>query len=87
MGVLFILGASMTVTGISALEMYRLRRRHGIRLGAHPPTLPPPSTYTSNGYLSPQGNPYAPRPGHPGYTYPYAPGPQNPYNRQNPYGR
>ncbi|MFF1603095.1 hypothetical protein ACFVYV_37455 [Streptomyces mirabilis] len=92
MGVVFILGAPVTVTAIAALEMYRLRRRHGIRLGAHPATLPPPVPSTPPappyGYLPPQGNPYGPGPA---YTYnqgnPYAPGQRNPYNQgpQNPY--
>jgi hypothetical protein len=90
MGVVFILGAPVTVTGIAALEMYRLRSRHGIRLGAHPASLPPPRpAYTPGaGYVPPQGNPYGRGPA---YTYnqgnPYAPGPRNPYNQgpQNPY--
>ncbi|WP_405879018.1 MULTISPECIES: hypothetical protein [unclassified Streptomyces] len=68
MGIVFILGAPVTVTGIAVLEMYRLRRRHGIRLGAHPVTLPPPRpAYAPGaGYAPPQGNPYAsPWPGNP----------------------
>ncbi|MGW3665703.1 hypothetical protein [Streptomyces sp. NPDC005141] len=40
--IVFILGAPVTVTAIAALEMNRLRRRYGIRLGAHPATLPTP---------------------------------------------
>ncbi|MBK3638933.1 hypothetical protein JHN52_40130, partial [Streptomyces sp. MBT97] len=41
MGVVFILGAPVTVSGIALLEMRRLKRRYGILLGAHPATLPP----------------------------------------------
>ncbi|WP_406167480.1 hypothetical protein [Streptomyces sp. NBC_00996] len=97
MGIVFILGAPVTVTGIAALEMNRLRRRYGIRLGAHPATLPaprpaqPPAYPTPNGFVPPQGNPYppgnpyAPYPpqGHPypPQGHPYAPNPQG-----NPYG-
>ncbi|GHC64200.1 hypothetical protein [Streptomyces flavofungini] len=36
LGVLFILGAPVAVTGIALLEMSRLRRFHGIRLRRHP---------------------------------------------------
>ncbi|MFF4351987.1 hypothetical protein [Streptomyces sp. NPDC001530] len=107
MGIVFILGAPVTVTAIAFLEMNRLRRRYGIRLGAHPATLPPlPTTpaYAPNaGFVPPPGQPYAPpgqpyappgQPYAPGNGNPYAPGngapytqwPQNPYNRQNPYG-
>jgi hypothetical protein len=101
MGIVFILGAPLTVTAIAALEMNRLRRHHGIRLGAHPsrlPPLPPPPGHAPNpGFVPPQGNPYAPpgQPYAPGNGNPYAPGsgapytqwPQNPYNQQNPYGQ
>jgi hypothetical protein len=92
-GTAFILGAPVTVTAIALLETGRLKRRYGIRLGAHPashPSLPgrptPPVPPTGLPYVPPQGNPY----GHPsmagGNPYapgaggnPYAPGPQHPY--------
>jgi hypothetical protein len=92
MGIVFILGAPMTVTGIALLEMSRLKRRYGIRLRAHPATLPPPRpAYTPpGGYVPPQGNPYAPGPQNPYAPYPQGhpygpPGPQLPYG-QAPYG-
>lgn len=76
MGIFFILGAPVTVTGIALLEMRRLEQRYGIRLAAHPATLPtptpPPPSYAPNGFVPPQGNPYAP-------------GPRNPYAPQPPY--
>ncbi|MGW6904055.1 hypothetical protein [Streptomyces sp. NPDC054940] len=88
LGVFFILGAPVTVTGIALLEMRRLEQRYGIRLAAHPATLPspspspsqppspsptpPPPSYAPNGFVPPQGNPYAP-------------GPRNPYAPQPPY--
>jgi hypothetical protein len=97
LGIVFILGAPVTVTAIAALEMNRLRRRYGIRLGAHPATLPttrpaqPPAYPPPNGFVPPQGNPYppgnpyAPYPPqghpHPPQGHPYAPNPQG-----NPYG-
>ncbi|MFJ8532390.1 hypothetical protein [Streptomyces sp. NPDC093591] len=81
MGVVFILGAPVTVTGIALLEMGRLRGRYGIRLAAHPATLPPtpapappPPSYAPNGFVPPQGNPYGPPSGSP-----YAPPTRNPY--------
>ncbi|MBA8979095.1 hypothetical protein BJ962_005621 [Streptomyces aureorectus] len=90
MGVVFILGAPVTVTAIALVEMGRLKRRYGIRLGAHPASLPPipglpplpghppmPPT-TGLPYLPPQGNPYG-RPYAPGGGNPYAPGAGNPY--------
>lgn len=90
MGFLFILGAPVTVTGIALLEMGRLRSRYGIRLAAHPATLPPmptpappPPPYAPNGFVPPQGNPYGPPAGNP-----YAPPAGNPYGRPpqgNPY--
>jgi hypothetical protein len=97
MGFVFILGAPVTVTAIAALEMYRLRRRHGIRLGAHPASLPPPRpAYAPGaGYVPPQGNPYGPGPAYtynqgnlyaPGPQNPYQQGPRNPYNQHNPHG-
>lgn len=84
MGAVFILGAPVTVTGIALLEMGRLRSRYGIRLAAHPATLPtptptptpPPPPYAPNGFVPPRGNPYAP-PGNP-----YGPGRQG--NRSGP---
>ncbi|MET9130249.1 hypothetical protein [Streptomyces antibioticus] len=66
LGIVFILGAPVTVTAISLLETRRLKHRYGIRLTSHPATLPPPvpptpPTYPpGNPYR--QGNPYAPRP-------------------------
>ncbi|MET9967818.1 proline-rich domain-containing protein [Streptomyces sp. NPDC006356] len=95
LGFVFILGAPITVTGIALLEMGRLRSRYGIRLAAHPATLPPapaptppPPPYAPNGFVPPQGNPYAPPAGNPygqpPQGNPYAPGPQNPYNPYNP---
>ncbi|MFJ5778382.1 hypothetical protein [Streptomyces sp. NPDC093094] len=80
MGVVFILGAPLTVTGISLLEMRRLNRRYGIRLGAHPATLPhvpgppPPMPPTAPPYLPP-GSPYLPPP----QGNPYLPPQGNPY--------
>ncbi|MFF3309644.1 hypothetical protein [Streptomyces sp. NPDC002952] len=99
MGIVFILGAPLTVTAISALELHRLRRRHGIRLRAHPATLPRPvPPAPPYGHLPPQPGPFAPNPA---FTFhqggPYAPGPGNPYPQPphhpypqgpaNPYGR
>lgn len=94
MGVFFILGAPVTVTGIALLEMRRLEQRYGIRLAAHPATLPtptptpPPPSYAPNGFVPPQCNPYAPSGnpyGTPPQGNPYAPGPQNPYMPQPPH--
>lgn len=83
MGFVFILGAPVTVTGIALLELGRLRSRYGIRLAAHPATLPPtptptppPPSYAPNGFVPPQGNPYGPPAGNP-----YAPPSGNPYGR------
>ena len=73
LGILFILGAPLTVTAIALLELRRLSRRHGIRLTAHPAVLPP---------VIPPPPPYAPQ-GHP-YGHPYGTPP--PYNPRNPYG-
>ncbi|WP_406446456.1 proline-rich domain-containing protein [Streptomyces sp. NBC_01613] len=100
MGIVFILGAPVTVTGISLLELRRLRRRYGVRLTAHPATLPrivpqplrppqPPqyAPNAQNGFLPPQGNPY----GSP-YGNPYGQPQGNPYGGPfapgpgNPYG-
>ncbi|MFC9127410.1 hypothetical protein ACFT4A_11240 [Streptomyces sp. NPDC057099] len=72
LGIVFILGAPLTVTAIALLEMGRLRRRYGIRLKAHPAGQPHPP---------PQGNPY----NNP-YGNPYAAHPQPPYHPQRPYG-
>ncbi|WP_282702146.1 hypothetical protein [Streptomyces sp. CC219B] len=62
MGVLFILGAPVTVTGISLWEVRRLKARYGIRLGAHPaplglPVVPPPPAWPP--YAPQHGNPYS----------------------------
>ncbi|CAL9423126.1 hypothetical protein SUDANB176_01902 [Streptomyces sp. enrichment culture] len=85
MGIVFILGAPVTVTAIALLETGRLRRRYGIRLGTHPASLPPlpgptpPMPPTGPPHVPPQGNPY----GHPHTPMaggnPYAPHPQPPY--------
>ncbi|MFI2639533.1 hypothetical protein [Streptomyces sp. NPDC018610] len=40
LGFVFVLGAPVTVTGIAVLEMRRLRRWYGVRLGVHPAGLP-----------------------------------------------
>ncbi|MFI5870922.1 hypothetical protein ACIBAH_00510 [Streptomyces sp. NPDC051445] len=93
MGIVFILGAPVTVTGIALLEMRRLKRRYGIRLAAHPATLPPVPTGPAR-QVPPQGNPYGQPYGHPQgnpYGQPYAPQPGQPYPPQlypqgNPYG-
>ncbi|WP_328482609.1 hypothetical protein OHS71_30915 [Streptomyces sp. NBC_00377] len=69
LGIVFILGAPVTVTGLALLEMRRLKRRYGIRLGAHPATLAPTPAGTPP-QLPPQGNPY----GQP----PHAPAPAQP---------
>lgn len=67
MGVVFILGAPVTVTGIALLEMRRLEQRYGIRLAAHPATVPTPTPTPAppnvpDGVVPPQGNPYTPPP-------------------------
>lgn len=74
LGVVFILGAPVTVTGIALLETGRLRRRYGIRLGAHPaghapapgrvPPMPP-GPPSGHPHVPPPGNPYGPPPGAP----------------------
>ncbi|CAL9614475.1 hypothetical protein SUDANB105_05693 [Streptomyces sp. enrichment culture] len=96
MGFLFILGAPLTVTGIALLEMGRLRQRYGIRLAAHPATLPrvpgppppmpPTMPPTAPPYVPQQGNPYGNPYGLPQgnpYGNPYTPPQGNPYG--NPY--
>ncbi|MFH9179286.1 proline-rich domain-containing protein [Streptomyces albogriseolus] len=74
LGAVFILAAPVTVTGIALLETGRLRRRYGIRLGAHPaghlpvpgPVPPmPPGAPSGSPYLPPQGNPFASPQGNP----------------------
>ncbi|MER6978345.1 hypothetical protein [Streptomyces carpinensis] len=100
LGFLFVLGAPVTVTGIAVLEMRRLRSGYGIRLGAHPATLPrsappmprtPPPPYVppqGSSHPGPYGNLYAPGtpPPYPPPGNPYAPG-AAPYPPQrNPYG-
>ncbi|MFI1417896.1 hypothetical protein ACH4VX_07865 [Streptomyces sp. NPDC020731] len=89
MGIVFILGAPVTVTAIALAETGRLKRHYGIRLGVHPASLPPvpgptpPMPPTGLPHVPPQGNPYGgPRP-------PYAPGAGgNPYagHPQPPHG-
>lgn len=100
MGVVFVLGAPVTVTTIALLETSRLKRRYGIRLGTHPASLPPapgapPRPPAGLPHVPPRGNPYSrPHPpatgGHPyapGPRHPYAPPPQPPYPpRRHPYG-
>ncbi|WND21777.1 DUF3824 domain-containing protein [Streptomyces violaceus] len=88
LGIVFILGAPVTVTAIGLLEMGRLKRRYGIRLKAHPatsapapapgpvPPMPPGMPPAGSPYLPPQGNPYG---------TPYAPHPQPPTGGGNPY--
>ncbi|GGL83749.1 hypothetical protein GCM10010129_29330 [Streptomyces fumigatiscleroticus] len=90
MGIVFILGAPVTVTGIALLEMRRLERGFGIRLATHPAALPPtpvppPPPYAPYGQVPPQGNPFT-NTGNP-HGHPYPPGPRNPYapGPQNPY--
>ncbi|CAL9402659.1 hypothetical protein SUDANB60_01476 [Streptomyces sp. enrichment culture] len=83
LGVVFILGAPVTVTGIALLETGRLRRRYGIRLGAHPAGHPPapgpvppmpPGPPSGHPHLPPQGNPFGAPQGNP-----YGPPPGSPY--------
>ncbi|MFJ6861039.1 hypothetical protein [Streptomyces werraensis] len=83
LGVVFILGAPVTVTGIALLETGRLRRRYGIRLGAHPAGHPPapgpvppmpPGPPSGHPHLPPQGNPFGAPQGNP-----YGPPPGTPY--------
>jgi hypothetical protein len=88
LGIVFILGAPVTVTAIALLEMGRLKRRYGIRLKAHPATLTPASAPTpapAPGPVPPMppgtppaGSPYLPPQGNP-YGHPFAPGGQHPY--------
>ncbi|MFF4584668.1 hypothetical protein [Streptomyces sp. NPDC001388] len=93
MGVLFILGAPVTVTAIAFLETRRLKQRYGIRLTAHPATLPPlptPMPPTAPPHVprqgDPRGHPYAPGAGRPyPQAGPYAPGAGQPYPQGNPY--
>ncbi|MEU6215988.1 hypothetical protein ABZ845_00495 [Streptomyces sp. NPDC047022] len=97
MGIVFILGAPVTVTGIAVIEMNRLKRRYGIRLRAHPATLPtmpapPPGFPPGYGFLPApglgygfppyQGNPYG-NPFAPPYGNTYLP-PPPPYGNTYP---
>ncbi|MET7983336.1 MULTISPECIES: hypothetical protein [unclassified Streptomyces] len=85
LGVVFILGAPVTVTAIAVLETNRLRRRYGIRLRAHPATLPVPRpvAYPPPGpRLPPQGTPFPP--GNPYAGYPHG-SPSGPYPQGDPY--
>ncbi|MGW2490690.1 hypothetical protein ACWCV9_26230 [Streptomyces sp. NPDC001606] len=52
LGIVFILGAPVTVTAIALYEMARLKRRHGIRLAAHPSLRTPRQTPYNSGYGS-----------------------------------
>lgn len=81
MGIVFILGAPVTVTGLALLEMRRLKRRYGIRLTAHPATLPPASAGVPH-RAPPQGHPYG-HPYGPGQGQPYVQG--DAYPQGNPY--
>ena len=93
LGVVFILGAPVTVTAIALLETGRLKRRYGIRLRAHPASLPPLPGPVPTGlpHVPPQGNPYGhphvPHPQHPYAPHPHAPYPRHPYGPgpQGPY--
>lgn len=61
MGIVFILGAPVTVSAIALAEVGRLKRRYGVRLGAHPvslPPMPPPVPPAGLPHVPPQGNPY-----------------------------
>ncbi|BAU82540.1 glucose-6-phosphate isomerase [Streptomyces laurentii] len=78
LGIVFILGAPVTVTAIALLEMRRLRRHHGIRLGDHPATLPVPGSVPPPPSYPPSGNPYAAAGQQPPSGNPYAPGPRTP---------
>jgi hypothetical protein len=90
LGIVFILGAPVTVTAIALLEMGRLKRRYGIRLKAHPATLAPTPTPTpapASGPVPPMppgmppaGPPYLPPQGNP-YGHPYAPGGRHSYGQ------
>ncbi|MFR0351877.1 hypothetical protein [Streptomyces sediminimaris] len=84
MGIVFILGAPVTVAAIALLELRRLRQRYGIRLADHPAVLPrtapPPPPYAPpgpGGFVPPGGRPH----GSP-YGSPYG----NPYGAPPPYG-
>ncbi|MFF5596581.1 hypothetical protein ACFY7K_33145 [Streptomyces althioticus] len=91
LGVVFILGAPVTVTAIALLETGRLRRRYGIRLRAHPaghPPVPgqvppmPPVPPSGHPYVPPQGHPFVPPQGNPFVPpqgNPYGPPPGAPY--------
>ncbi|MFE4049706.1 proline-rich domain-containing protein [Streptomyces sp. YIM B13518] len=86
LGVVFVLGAPVTVTAIALAEAGRLKRRYGIRLGAHPAGPPPVP-----GPLPPVPGPLPPVPGPvppvppaglphvPPQGNPYAPHPRHPY--------
>jgi hypothetical protein len=92
LGIVFILGAPVTVTAIALLEMGRLKRRYGIRLKAHPATLAPTPTPTPTPApapgpvppmppgMPPAGPPYLPPQGNP-YGHPYAPGGRHSYGQ------
>ncbi|MGW0814880.1 hypothetical protein ACWD00_16755 [Streptomyces viridiviolaceus] len=90
MGIVFILGAPMTVTAIALLEMGRLKRRYGIRLSTHPAAQPPipgppPPVPPTAPHVPPQGDPYAPHAPVPGYSYPPPMPPQgHPYAPHTP---
>ncbi|MFC5956038.1 hypothetical protein ACFP51_16650 [Streptomyces pratens] len=96
LGIVFILAAPLTVTGIALLELRRLKRRYGVRLADHPATqgpfpglvVPVPASQPASG-PAPAPAP-APGPGQPripvqGNPYAY---PQSPYalgTPDNPY--
>ncbi|MEU6278200.1 hypothetical protein ABZ871_38270 [Streptomyces populi] len=84
MGIVFVLGAPVTVTAIAVLEMNRLRRHYGIRLRAHPATLPVPRPTGPSGY-PPPGFPFPPGTAHAPYPHGSPPGPCPPCPQGGPY--
>ncbi|MGW7609823.1 hypothetical protein ACWGKW_21595 [Streptomyces sp. NPDC054766] len=94
LGIVFILGAPVTVTAISFLEMNRLRRRYGIRLRAHPAALPiprpvaPPAYPPPGGFVPPQATPFPPGNRYNPYHYgsPSGPYPQSGPDARHPQG-
>ncbi|MFJ3668599.1 hypothetical protein ACIPSE_19360 [Streptomyces sp. NPDC090106] len=93
LGLLFILGAPLTVTGIAFLELNRLKQHHGIHLARHPharapfaPPMTPPMTPPMPPHMPPGAPPYAP-PHVPPQGDPYGQRYGNPYQQgTGPYG-